>query len=145
METNLKQINKRIERVYEYIEECLRIRRISPTQREIAKACSLSVSTVGDYLSRLEAQGRIARTPLISRSIRLTNNTPQSDETAEEVLAFICKTITDNDIVPTQREIASGCYLSRSEVRRALLWLEGQGKILRGEGQRNIKVFDLCD
>jgi DNA-binding GntR family transcriptional regulator len=135
----MNQTNERVELVYQYIKKCLTDKRLSPTQREIAQDCKLSVATVTDYLSRLEAQGRIARTPLISRSIRLTDNTSQSDETAEEVYQFICDSLEDGNI-PTQTEIAETCYLSRSEVRRALVWLETQGKIRRGKGQRNIQL-----
>ena len=137
----MKQTEERVERVYRYIKKCLTEKRLSPTQREIAKDCKLSVATVTDYLSLLEAQGRIARTPFISRSIRLMDNTPQSDETAEEVYQFICDSMQD-DIIPTQAEIAEGCYLSRSQVRRALVWLETQGKITRGKGQRSIQLVE---
>src|SRR5690554_4545002 len=111
----MKQTDERVERVYQYIKKCLTEKHLSPTQREIAKDCKLSVATVTDYLSRLEAQGRIARTPFISRSIRLMDNTPQSNETAEEVYLVICDWMQDGNI-PTQTEIAEACYLSRSEV-----------------------------
>jgi len=140
----MNQTQDRVERVYEYIKKCLTEKRLSPTQREIAAACELSVATVGEYLSRLEAQGHIARTPLISRSIRLTNTVPQNDETADEVYRFIVDSLAA-DVIPTQTEIAEACYLSRSEVRRSLAWLEAQGKIKRGKGQRSLQLAEKTE
>lgn len=45
----------------------------------------------------------------------------QANETAEAVYEYLLDTIGLGE-APTQREIGDACYLSRGEVRRALIW-----------------------
>ena len=115
----------------------------TPSYREIAAACGLSVTTVIYHLEKLEGQGRIVREANKARSIRIVEPTDESlkDETTEEIYLFICQQIADG-IVPTQTEIADGCYVSRSSVRRHLVRLEAQGKIRVGEGIRDLQLLD---
>ena len=63
--------------VYNYI--CLYIEEntISPTHREIAKACFIGKSTVEKHLTRLEAQNRIKRIFSVPRSITLIEGTDE--------------------------------------------------------------------
>lgn len=113
----------------------------APTQREIASHCDLSPTTVSRCLSMLEAQGRISRQAFKSRSIRIVDqlDEQQDNETAESVYRYLQEELQWGDI-PSQREIAQACYISEAEVRRALLWLEAQGRIERVSGQRNIRL-----
>ena len=133
----MSHIKARIERVYQYIVDCWEQDHAIPTQREIARDCELAGGTVSSVLSILEAQGRISRNPLKSRSIRLSKGTPKRDETAEDVYSYL-KQAMGNGNIPSQAEIGETCYLSRGEVRRALDYLEGMGKIRREKGQRSI-------
>ena len=112
-----------------------------PTQREIAKGCGISLSKVNDYLSQLEAQGRIIRIPFKSRGIRLVEGNLQENDTAEDVYDYLLDTIPLGE-APTQKEIGAACFLSRGDVRRALIWLEAQGRIKRGAGQRDIQLIE---
>lgn len=130
-----------IEAVYQFIRLYKEDGHGSPTLREISESCDLSVTTVNEYLSHLEAQGKIERAPYKSRSIRLVDVENPRNETAEEVLSYIEETLA-KDEYPSQLEIAKACLLSRAEVRRALAWLEGQGRIERDKGQRNIRIIE---
>ena len=53
----------------------------SPSLREIAKGCFISVSNVLRYVDKLEGQGRIAREPGMARSIRLVGSDSEKNET----------------------------------------------------------------
>jgi DNA-binding GntR family transcriptional regulator len=127
--------------VYQFIQSFKEEYGISPTLREIGDACTVSLGTVSEYLSHLEAQGKIKRLPYKSRGIRLTKVNKRSDERAGEVYDYIEDALEDGES-PSQVEIAEACFLSRAEVRRALIWLEGQGWIERKEGQRNIRIIE---
>ncbi len=64
--------------IYDFIRAYIREYQISPSQREIAEACFMTVGNVGRYLKKLEAHGRIKRYPNISRGIRLVNGDEKS-------------------------------------------------------------------
>lgn len=134
----MAQTKDRIERIYTFIVQQREQQRV-PTHREIAVACAMSVATVSRYLTQLEAQGRIELLPYQARNIRLVDNTPRNNEVADNVYAFLKIALADG-VVPSQDDIAEGCYLSRTAVRQALAWLEGQGKIDIGSGQRSIQL-----
>lgn len=68
--------NPMTEMVLNYICDYIAENDLSPTQREIAKGCSIGKSTVEKYLVELEALNLIHRTPGIGRSIRIV----ESDE-----------------------------------------------------------------
>lgn len=129
------------EAIYTYIKARRMAGEGVPSQREIAEHCGISVSSVSRCLDMLEAQGRITREPLKSRSIRLIeqDEEAQSNETAEAVYAYLVEEMRWGD-VPSQREISEACFISRSEVRRALWWLEAQHRIELVDGQRNIRL-----
>jgi DNA-binding transcriptional regulator YhcF (GntR family) len=137
----MNQTNERVERLYQYIKDCWQTHRKIPTVREMAADCDLSLATVSDYLSKLEAQGRILRDRYKSRSIRLVEVAPHDDANAEKVYQYIRDALEDGT-VPSQTEIAEACYLSRREVRRCIVWLEVQGKIERGTGQRGLRLVE---
>lgn len=59
------------EQIYRFIKDYVHDQRISPSYKEIADACYISISTVDKHLSKLEWQGRIARLRHQPRSIRL--------------------------------------------------------------------------
>lgn len=130
---------KRAEDTYTYIRERWENENTVPTQKEIAAHLGVAVATVRDALSLLQAQGRIEREPYKARSIRLVEGPPPVDGTVEMVYAYIRGKFADGN-VPTQSEIAFDCYLSRREVKRCLTWLETQGRIIQGEGQRGIRL-----
>lgn len=134
---------EQVDAIYGYIKERLTTQQNAPTQREIADYCDLSVGTVRRVLDILEAQGRITRTPYKSRSIRLAEQAAEQvqNEQAEAVYAYLVRAKKWGD-VPSQQEIADECLLSRAEVRAALLWLETQKRIERGDGQRNLRLVE---
>ncbi len=136
----MSQEKTKAEIVYEYIQTSWQEKQSIPTQREIAKACHISLSRLADTLSQLEAQGRIVRQRYKSRGIRLVDNEQKENESAEEVYRFLQETVPTGDI-PSQGEIGEACLLSRSGVRLALIWLEAQGRIEIGSGQREIRLI----
>lgn len=142
-ELHMSKNTERLEQIYHYIEEQWQELQTIPTQREIARDCGFSIVTVSNCLSMLEAQGRITRQPYKSRSIRIINIPvqEQANQIAEAVFAYVSKEIQAGN-VPTQKEIADTCYLSRGAVRQALLWLEAQKRIKLIEGQRNIRLVE---
>jgi repressor LexA len=52
-------------------------------------------------------------------------------ETVERVYAFIKAYIREHTYPPTMKEIAEGCYMSRSGVARYVDRLQGMGRISR--------------
>ncbi|MGB7340197.1 MAG: hypothetical protein WBC91_14970 [Phototrophicaceae bacterium] len=132
-----------VDAVYTYIKQRIDDQQGSPTQQEIAETCQLSIGTVGRLLEILEAQGQIIRVPFKSRGIRLAQQKTanQKNEIAETVYKYLVQEIQWGD-VPSQQEIADACLLSRSEVQRALLWLEAQARIERVDGHRNIRLVE---
>ena len=139
----MKKSQERTEDIYDFILAFRKANGFPPTLQQIGMACGVARGTVAYHLDKLEAQGRIQREAHKSRSIRVTSHVPQNDDTSEEVYRFICEVAADEGIAPTQTEIASGCYLSRSAVRRSLLRLEAQGRIRRGEGQRSMEIINV--
>lgn len=139
----MSQETDRLDSIYNYIKQRLESKQGIPTQREIARDCKLSLVTVSNCLSMLEARGRITRDGLKSRSIRIVSDNVkvEENETAENVYDYLFDEIEAGSF-PSQQEIANACYLSRSEVRRALIWLEAQGRIERVRGQRNIRLTE---
>ncbi len=63
--------DKTTEAVYEFIKTYHEEHRKSPTIREIASGCFLSVGTIMRYLDKLEMMERIQREPHQARSIVL--------------------------------------------------------------------------
>lgn len=59
------------ETIYDFIKTYQEKNRKSPTIREIALGCFVSVGTVIRHLDKLEAMGRIEREPYQARSIVL--------------------------------------------------------------------------
>ena len=53
------------------------------------------------------------------------------NELTEHIFTFICAYVAEHGYPPSQREIASGCYLSRSGVVLHLAKLVEQGRISR--------------
>jgi DNA-binding GntR family transcriptional regulator len=131
----------RTEEVYEYLRQQWQEERNVPTMREMAEACEMTVSTVREHLSCLEAQGWVMRKAYKSRGTRIIEATNPNNETAEIVYDYLLKNVIGGE-VPSQEEIADACLISRDKVRRALIWLEAQGRIKRGEGQRNIHLIE---
>lgn len=60
------------DRVYVFVHTYIRANGYAPTQCEIACAVGVSQGNVWRYLTDLEAQGRIERTPQYVRNIRLS-------------------------------------------------------------------------
>jgi DNA-binding MarR family transcriptional regulator len=60
-----------VESVYAFICNFIETQGYSPSQREIASGCYMSVGNVVRYLDKLEARGLVYREPYIPRSIRL--------------------------------------------------------------------------
>lgn len=140
-------MNKKTERnkaIYEYLKQCWDEAGDVPTHREIAQACNISLATVSDGLSMLEAQGRITRQAYKARSIRLVENDKTDDasrnDQAEEVYQYLVKRIESGQI-PSHQDIAEALYLSRGVVRQALNWLETEKRIEVGDGQRKIHLL----
>lgn len=129
------------ESIYAFIESYIKEHQISPTMREIAKGCGqISLSTVSYHLDALEAAGRISRSWYKSRSIRLKREAVSEDEITEYVYTVIARAIRQEGIAPTQKEIADACHISKTMVQMHLNRLETQGRIIRGEGHRNIHL-----
>lgn len=64
----------------------------------------------------------------------------------ESVLIFIRQYHQEHGVMPSQREIAEGCYISKSNVIRHLDRLEMQGKISREPSlARNIRLLNESD
>lgn len=129
------------ERIYAYLVKEWREHTRTPSYREIADGCELSLTTILYHLEKLEGQGRIVREPNKARSIRLVDAVATEDETTEHIYQFIRDSI-DKGVVPTQTEIAEGCYVSRTRVRRYLARLDGQGRIIIDEGMRGIRLVE---
>ncbi len=60
-----------LEQVYAFIEDYIRQVGFSPTVREIAIRCGLSLQKTTDALSMLEARGKITRVKGTQRNIRI--------------------------------------------------------------------------
>jgi DNA-binding MarR family transcriptional regulator len=135
-----EQVDK-TERIYAYLVAEWTERSRIQSYREIARECEMALTTVVYHLDKLEGQGRIVREANKARSIRLTTEEQEADAITEQVYQFICDHIASGN-VPTQAEIADGCYISRSSVRRYLSRLEGQGRIAVGSGIRAIHVLE---
>lgn len=136
---------ERNQAIYDYLKQCWDEAGNVPTHREIAQACHISLATVSDGLSMLEAQGRITRQAYKARSIRLveldeTTGETSNNEYAEEVYQYLVKQIGKGQI-PSQQEIADALYLSRGVVRQALNCLETEQRIEVGQGRRKIRLL----
>ncbi len=67
--------------------------------------------------------------------------TQSPDEISAQVYDFIQAYIDEHGFAPTQREIALGCYMSKTNIIRYLDRLEMQGRIIRIPGQpRSIRL-----
>lgn len=77
------QLQKRQQRILEFLREYLDENGYPPTVREIGAAIGVkSTSLVSYYLRRLEEEGQIARDPAVSRGLRLV------DEEVEETVSI---------------------------------------------------------
>ncbi len=66
--------------------------------------------------------------------------------TTELVYAYICTYIEKHHFSPTYREIAEGCFISKSAVEKQLFQLEAQNRIRRIPGaSRSIRLFQSDD
>ena len=67
------------------------------------------------------------------------------DERLEAVYGFIQTYIEDHaGLVPSQREIADGCYINVAYVGRYLDLLEARGRLTRERGQaRSIRLMEV--
>ncbi len=63
------------EAVYQFIRQYFKEHGLSPSQRDIAKGCYISQSTVGRHLDILEAHGWIRRANGVFRSISILDRT----------------------------------------------------------------------
>ena len=63
--------NPTTEMIYQFIRTYIEQHGYSPSQREIADGCYISLGSVYNHLIRLEIQGRIYRDPGKSRSIHI--------------------------------------------------------------------------
>lgn len=63
--------NTTAERIYAFVRAYLKHHRYSPSYQDIADACQVSTATVGKYLKRLEAEGRILRRRHTVRSLQM--------------------------------------------------------------------------
>ncbi len=64
------------EQIYSFIRDFIHRHGYSPSQREIARGCYLSVGTVFQHLILLEARGKIHREEGRARSITLLEERP---------------------------------------------------------------------
>lgn len=61
----------------------------------------------------------------------------------EQVYKFLHNYISRNEMSPSIREIANGCYINVGTVMRHLDKLEGQGRIMRDLGKaRSIRLVN---
>jgi SOS-response transcriptional repressor LexA len=68
------------------------------------------------------------------------------DSTTELVYIYICTYIEDRQMSPTYREIAKGCFISKSAVEKQLIQLEAQNRIQRIPGaSRSIRPLQNDD
>lgn len=126
--------------IYNFIEAYIEQHHSSPSVREIASACSVSLSTVVYHLQDLEQEGRLRRSRYKSRSIRLLNNPQRLNELTEEIYSYIVGIFQSDGISPSQEEIARACHLSKAAVQIQLKILEEQGRIRLGKGHRQIHL-----
>ncbi len=136
----MSQADEKTERIYHFLVAEWTQHTDVPSYREIARACGLSVTAVTYHLDKLEEQGRIVRQARQARSIRLVEDEPDADALTEQVYRFICEAFAAGWI-PSREEIGAGCYLSRVSVRRHLARLAGQGRIVIGQGIRDIHLI----
>jgi MarR-like DNA-binding transcriptional regulator SgrR of sgrS sRNA len=67
-------------------------------------------------------------------------------ETVEQVYAFIKDYIREHTYPPTLKEIAAGCFMSRTHVTRYVDWLQALGRIARDSKlARGITLLDDHD
>jgi len=63
--------HRKLNRMCSFIQDYTARRGFSPSLREIAAGCGLSLNAVSRYLGQLEAQGRVTRIPGQARSVRV--------------------------------------------------------------------------
>jgi SOS-response transcriptional repressor LexA len=73
----MHEVDERTQAVFDFIRHSLEIDHISPTLREIGRACFLTHTAVLPHLARLEAWGWIVRDMGKARSIRLGEFAPE--------------------------------------------------------------------
>lgn len=66
--------NEIVEQVYEFIKAYIREHTYPPTLKEIGKGCYMSRTNATRYVDILQAKGRIARNPKLSRGITLLDD-----------------------------------------------------------------------
>lgn len=63
-----------VEQVYNFIKDYIREHTYPPTLKEIGKGCFMSRTNATRYVDILQAKGRIARNPKLSRGITLLDD-----------------------------------------------------------------------
>jgi len=132
---------ERREALYAFIVDYLEREATGPTIRELAHCFNISTATVLRYLNHLQGQGRITREPYVARSIRLADEPTELPEQTLAVYDFIAAWQATSGYAPSQQEIAEGCYLSVTTVRREIDRLESAERITRGAGRRQLKLL----
>lgn len=66
-------IQQKLNMMYGFIQDYTARRGFSPSLREIAAGCDLSLNSVFRHLRQLEAQGRVTRIPGQTRSVRVVS------------------------------------------------------------------------
>ncbi len=66
--------NETMEQIYTFIKDYIREHTYPPTLKEIGKGCYMSRTNATRYVDLLQALGRIARNPKLSRGITLLDD-----------------------------------------------------------------------
>ncbi|GGB06453.1 transcriptional repressor LexA [Macrococcus hajekii] len=91
----MKELTKRQQEIYEYLQHIVSTKGYPPSVREIGEAVGLaSSSTVHGHLSRLEEKGYIKRDPTKPRAIEIVNTTPASALLEETIMVPIVGKVT---------------------------------------------------
>lgn len=125
--------------LYDYLQACWEENQRIPSQREMVAHLDITQSCLRDALTRLAARGQITWEKYRARGISLSAIAQPHNEHADTVYGYLIECDT-NGYMPSQQEIADAVYLSRGSVRQALIWLEAQGRVQRGKGQRSIRM-----
>lgn len=91
----MKELTKRQQEIYEYLQHIVSTKGYPPSVREIGEAVSLaSSSTVHGHLSRLEEKGYIKRDPTKPRAIEIVSTTPASALLEETIMVPVVGKVT---------------------------------------------------
>ncbi|TDM04168.1 transcriptional repressor LexA [Macrococcus carouselicus] len=91
----MKELTKRQQEIYEYLQHIVSTKGYPPSVREIGEAVGLaSSSTVHGHLSRLEEKGYIKRDPTKPRAIEIVSSTPASTLLEETIMVPVIGKVT---------------------------------------------------